>query len=140
MDRLARGFALFMNWFDGICSLVCGAWMAASALFVLPLSWNDIMPIEILAPLPIPAFMKADLLWPGIALIAVNGVPNLIALGYRFAGNPRASYLWGAIAGASLICWTVFELAFIPNGLSVFYCVLGVLQLASSLRARRCCS
>lgn len=41
MNRFARGFTLFMNWFDGICASVCGLWMMASALFVLPLSWND---------------------------------------------------------------------------------------------------
>ena len=137
MDRLARGFSLFMNWFDGVCALVCGTWMAVSALCVLPLSWNDFMPVSLLDPLPIPACMKADLLWPGIALVVVNGVPNLIALGCRFAGSLRASYTWGVVAGVLLICWTAFELVYIPNALSVFYCALGVLQLVASWRARK---
>ena len=135
--KIARGFALFMNWFDGICAPVCGLWMMASALFALPLSWNDFMPVSLLAPLPIPSFMKADFLWPGLALLLVNGAPNVIAIAFRFRANLIASYAWGMVAGVLLILWTAFELAFIPNGLSVFYPVLGILQLAASWKARK---
>ncbi len=132
LSRLCRGFALFMNWFDGICAPVCGLWMMASALFVLPLSWNDWMPVSILDPLPIPAFMKEDLLWAGLALLLVNGLPNIIALVFRFRGNRRVSYAWGSAAGILLILWTSFELVFIPNALSCFYLALGILQLIAS--------
>ena len=135
MDKLARGFALFMNWFDGICAPVCGAWMMASALFVLPLSWNDWMPASILDPLPIPDFMKQDLFWAGLALLLINGVPNVVALVFRFRGKLATSYRWGIVAGTLLILWTMFELVFIPNGLSAFSLLLGVLQLASSWNA-----
>ncbi|WP_206214058.1 hypothetical protein [Adlercreutzia sp. ZJ154] len=140
MNKVARGFALFMNWFDGVCAFLCGLWMMASALFTLPLSWNDWMPISLLDPLPLPDFMKSDFLWPGLALMLVNGVPNIIALVLRFRGNREASYAWGCIAGALLIVWTVFEMVFIPNGLSVFYLVLGVMQLVASARAFACCN
>ncbi len=136
MDKFARGFALFMNWFDGICAPVCGLWMMASALFVLPISWNDWMPASILDPLPIPDFMKQDLFWAGLALLIVNGVPNMVALVFRFRGNLATSYSWGIFAGILLILWTTFELIFIPNGLSVFYLVLGILQLLASWRSR----
>lgn len=136
MGKLARGFALFMNWFDGICAPVCGLWMMASALFVLPLSWNDWMPPSILDPMPLPAFMKEDLFWAGLALLLVNGLPNVVALVLRFKGNMSASYAWGIVAGILLILWTVFELTFIPNGLSAFYLMLGVLQLAASWHSR----
>ena len=135
MNKFARGFALFMNGFDGICAPVCGAWMMTSALFVLPLSWNDWMPASILDPLPIPDFMKQDLFWAGLALLLVNGVPNVIALVFRFRGKLATSYRWGIVAGTLLILWTTFELIFIPNGLSAFYLLLGVLQLASSSHA-----
>lgn len=54
LTKMARGFTLFMSWFDGICVLICGLWMMASALFVLPISWNDWMPVSILGSLPIP--------------------------------------------------------------------------------------
>lgn len=132
LDKFARGFALFMNWLNGICAPVCGLWMMASTLFVLPLSWNEWMPASILDPLPIPDFMKVDLLWAGLALFLVNGLPNIIALVFRFRRNLSASYAWGIVAGILLILWTVFELTFIPNGLSAFYLVLGILQLVAS--------
>lgn len=130
-DKLARGFALFMNWFNGICAPVCGLWMMAGALLPLPVSWNDVMPLELIAPLPLPAFMKASYFWPGLALLLVNGLPNVVALVLRFRGNRAASYAWGLAAGCLLVVWTVFELVFIPNGLSVFYLALGVLQLTA---------
>lgn len=135
LGRLSRAFALFMNWFDGICASVCGVWMMASAFFTLPLSWNDWMPASILDPLPIPDFMKQDLFWAGLALLLVNGVPNVIALVFRFRGKLAVSYRWGITAGILLIFWTMFELVFIPNGLSAFYLLLGVLQLVSSSHA-----
>lgn len=135
LDKLCRGFALFMNWFNGICAIFCGLWMMASALFTLPLSWNDWMPATILEPLPIPAFMKEDLFWAGLALLLVNGLPNVIALAFRFQGRMRTTYAWGIAAGILLILWTSFELAFIPNALSCFYLVLGALQLVASWRS-----
>ena len=135
-DKLVRGFALFMNWFDGLCAPVCGLWMMASALFVLPLSWNEWMPVSILDPLPLPAFMKENLFWAGLALLFVNGLPNVIALALRFKDDLATSYSWGIAAGILLILWTAFELAFIPNGVSAFYLVLGILQLLASWSSR----
>ncbi len=135
-SKLARGFALFMNWFDGICAPVCGLWMMASALFALPLSWNDWMPASILDPLPLPAFMKEDLFWAGLALLLVNGLPNVVALALRSRGRLAASYAWGIAAGALLISWTALELAFIPNGVSACYLALGALQLIASWHSR----
>ncbi len=97
LGRLSRAFALFMNWFDGICASVCGVWMMASAFFTLPLSWNDWMPASSLDPLPIPDLMKQDLFWAGFALLLVNGVPNVIALVFRFRGKLAVSYRWASL-------------------------------------------
>lgn len=135
LNRLARDFALFMNWFDGICATFCGAWMALSGVIALPLSWSDWMPVELLEPLPLPDFMTTSFLWAGIALALVNGLPNIIALALRLKGNRAASYAWGIAAGMLLICWTAFELVYIPNGLSVFYLILGILQALASWHA-----
>ena len=129
LARVSRGFALFMNWFDGVCSIVCGGFMALSGLIALPVSWNDVMPIEFLGVLPLP--------WPGVALALVNGAPNIVALAMRFRGKRAASYRWGIAAGVLLIAWTAFELAFMPNGISAFYLALGVLQTAASWHALR---
>ena len=137
LARASRGFALFMNWFDGACSVVCGGFMALSGLVALPVSWNDVMPIEFLGVLPLPEPLIATWFWPGVALALVNGAPNIVALAMRFRGKRAASYRWGIAAGVLLIAWTAFELAFMPNGISAFYLALGVLQTAASWHALR---
>ncbi|WP_157938908.1 hypothetical protein [Enteroscipio rubneri] len=137
LARVSRGFALFMNWFDGICSVVCGGFMALSGLVAMPVSWNDVMPIELLGVLPLPEPLIATWFWPGVALALVNGAPNIVALTLRFRRRRAASYRWGIAAGVLLIAWTAFELVFMPNGISAFYLALGVLQTAASWHALR---
>ena len=135
-EVMARRFSLFMNWLNGICAPICGLWMMLSALFDLPLSWNDWMPLSIYDPFPFHDVFFTSHFWPGLALLLVNGVPNIIALFVRHRGNMRAWVRWCTIAGVLLIIWTAVELVLIPNGISVFYFVLGVLQLISALRLR----
>ena len=133
---MARGFSLFMNWFNGICAPVCGLWMMLSALFELPLSWNDWMPLSIYDPFPLHDVFFTSHFWPGLALLLVNGVPNIIALVVRRRGTTRQWAGWCVLAGVLLIAWTGFELMLIPNGVSIFYFVLGVLQLVAAVRVR----
>ena len=92
------------------------------------------MPISLLEPLPIPDLMTADFFWPGLALLLVNGVPNIVALILRHRGDIRGFHVWGLLAGVLLVVGTVFEMVFIPNGVSLFYAVLGVLQFVANLR------
>ena len=137
MDRLCRGFSLFMNWFNGICAPVCGLWMMLSALVDLPLSWNDWMPLSIYDPFPLHDVFFTSHFWPGLALLLVNGAPNIAALVVRRRSGEGAWVRWCAIAGALLVIWTVVELLIIPNGISVFYFALGVLQLVAALHLRK---
>ena len=126
-----------MNWFNGIAAAVCGIWMMLSALFSLPLSWNDWMPLSIYDPFPLHDVFFTSHFWPGLALLLVNGVPNIVALIVRRRNEMAGWVNWCTIAGALLVIWTVTELLIIPNGMSVFYFVLGVLQLAAALRLRK---
>lgn len=137
MSKLVRGFSLFMNWFNGICAPLCGTWMMLSALIDLPLSWNDWMPLSIYDPFPLHDVFFTSHFWPGLALLLVNGVPNIGALVMRRRGDEVAWITWCTAAGALLVAWTVTELVIIPNGLSVFYFVLGALQLAAALGMRK---
>ena len=136
MSRICRGFSLFVNWFNGICAPVCGVWMMLSALTDLPLSWNDWMPLSIYDPFPLHDVFFMSHFWPGLALFLVNGAPNIAALVAHRLGDEDAWIRWCVTAGALLVVWTVVELLIIPNGLSVFYFVLGVLQLAAALYLR----
>ena len=126
-----KKFSLFMNWFNGICAPVCGLWMMLSALFELPLSWNDWMPLSIYGPFPFHDVFFTSHFWPGLALLLVNGVPNIVALVLR-RKNEGAWRRACLVAGVLLILWTVVEMLIIPNGLSVFYLILGVLQTAAA--------
>ena len=140
MDKFCRGFSLFMNWFNGICAPVCGGWMMLSALMPLPLSWNDWMPLSIYDPFPFHDVFFTSHFWPGLALFLVNGVSNIVALIMRGRGDMHGWVTWCTIAGTLLVIWTGIEMIFIPNGISIFYLVLGVLQLASALHLRFRCN
>ena len=134
LDRLARGFALFVNWFDGVCAVVCGGLM-----MVLGLTGPDnaFMPLSVYDSFPLHDVFFTSHFWPGLALVLVNGVPNLVALALRFRGKRAASYAAGMAAGGLLVAWTLVETAFMPNPVTVVYLVIGALQLAASWRARR---
>lgn len=126
-----------MNWFNGVCAPLCGVWMMLSALMDLPLSWNDWMPLSIYDPFPLHDVFFTSHFWPGLALLLVNGVANIVALVVRHRGDREAWITWCTIAGALLVAWTVVELIIIPNGISVFYFVLGLLQLTAALYLRK---
>ena len=87
MKKLCRGYSLFMNWFNGICAPLCGGWMMLSAVIDLPLSWNDWMPLTIYDPFPFHDVFFTSHFWPGLALLLVNGVANIVALVMRRRGN-----------------------------------------------------
>ena len=131
VSAFARGFSTFVNWFNGAAAVVCGVWMILSACINLPLSWNDWMPLSIYDPFPLHDVFFTSHFWPGLALLLVNGVPNISAI---VAHRRRSSSWpqWCLAAGVLLIAWTVVELVVIPNGLSVFYLVVGIFQTASA--------
>lgn len=135
--KLSRGFSTFMNWFDGICAPLCGIWMMASALVTLPLSWNDWMPLSIYDPFPFHDVFFTSHFWPGLALLLVNGAPNIIAIAKKHRSGDAAWVRWCIVAGALLVVWTTTELFIIPNGLSIFYFVLGVLQAVTAVYLER---
>ena len=132
MQKASRGFSLFMNWFNGICAPVCGGWMMLSALVDLPLSWNDWMPLSIYDPFPFHDVFFTSHFWPGLALLLVNGVSNIIALVLRRKGEAPWHRACLA-AGILLLCWTIAETLIIPNGLSAFYLILGILQTIAAV-------
>ena len=137
MLKLCRGYSLFINWFNGICAVICGLWMMLSALFDLPVSWNDWMPLSIYDPFPFHDVFFTSHFWPGLALLLVNGTFNIAAIVARLRGDQKAWIDCCTIAGVLLVIWTVTELVLIPNGISIFYFVIGVLQLAAALVLRR---
>jgi len=133
---MPKRFCIFVNWFNGICAPVCGLWMMLSALCNLPLSWNDLMPLSIYDPFPFHDIFFTSHFWPGLALLLVNGVPNIVAIIARHRCSSGSWVAWSIIAGTLLIVWTTIELLLIPNGVTVFYFALGLLQLTAALAVR----
>ena len=133
MDKLCRGYSLFINWFNGICAVICGVWMMLSALVDLPMSWNDWMPLSIYDPFPFHDVFFTSHFWPGLALLLVNGVSNIVAIVMRRRSGYHAWVRCCIVAGCLLLVWTITELIIIPNGISIFYFVLGLLQFGAAI-------
>lgn len=119
---------------NGVSAAACGFFMMAGAADALPASlegafasFNGMVPL--VQRLPLPSFMAANLFWPGLALVLVNGVANLVAVAW-FAMHDRRARGWALAAGLLLIGWCAFELAFMANPVSAAYLVVGLVQTA----------
>ena len=77
--------------------------MMLSALCNLPLSWNDWMPLSIYDPFPFRDVFFTSHFWSGLALLLVNGVPNIVALIVRRRNGMAGWVNWCTIAGALLV-------------------------------------
>lgn len=126
--------------FNGVCAVACGGFMMAGAAGALPalfegaFSFFNAM-VPAIQALPLPAFMTQDLFWPGLALLLVNGVANLVAT-VLFARHDRRARAWALAAGVLLVCWCALELAYLPNAVSAAYFAMGVVQTACSAAMR----
>lgn len=130
--------------FNGICAVACGFFMMAGAAGALPSSldsafalFNDMVPV--IRRLPLPEFMAVNLFWPGLALALVNGVANLVASWLFLRRREALARRWALAAGVLLIGWCAFELAYLPNPVSVAYLVVGIVQTvcAGAMRPAR---
>ena len=78
--------------------------------------------------LPFAEIFFQDLLFPGIALLTVNGLTNIISAFLIFSRNKYAA-LSGMICGIILILWIFVQFYIFPlNFMSTLYFVFGLLQ------------
>ena len=59
--------------FNGVCAVVCGGFMMAGAAGILPPAFGELfgffdLMVPLIQRMPLPAYMTADLFWPGLAL------------------------------------------------------------------------
>ena len=79
--------------------------------------------------LPFADVLFQDYIFPGIALIIVNGITNLTAATLILC-KKRIGYVLGTIFGFTLMLWIIIQFVIFPaNVLSTTYFILGVLQL-----------
>ncbi len=130
--QTARGFLLFWCLFIGV-----GAVAGAVGMLVAPdgsaLGMQTMLPC--FQVLPFADVLFQDFVFPGIALLCVNGLPNLLAAALML-GKKRAGVTLGGILGITLMLWICIQFfIFEFNFMSTSYFVFGALQAATGYAA-----
>ena len=128
----ARRALLFWCLFIGIGAV-------AGAVGMLAAPDGSALGMEGLLPyfqvLPLAEYLYQDFVFPGIALLCVNGIPNLIAAALLFR-HKKAGIILGGIFGLTLMAWITIQFVIFPaNFMSTTYFIFGFLQAAAGLAA-----
>lgn len=119
----ARYALIFWTLFIGV-GAVAGATGMMSAPDGSALGMQGMLPY--FQVLPFASVLFRDFLFPGIALLVVNGVTNLVAAGFLFAKKKAGIYL-GGIFGVTLMLWIIIQFVIFPaNFMSTIYFFFGL--------------
>ena len=121
----ARKWLIFWALFIGI-----GAVAGALGMIIDPTGKS--MGMDAMLPyfqkLPFADVLFQDFLFPGIALLIVNGITNLTAAGLLLA-KKEVGVLLGGIFGVTLMLWICIQFYMFPlNFMSTIYFVFGLCQ------------
>lgn len=127
-----RKALLFWCLFIGI-----GALWGAAAMFLRP--DGSILQMQAMLPyfqkLPLANLLFRDYVFPGIALLCVNGIPNIVAAILLFQ-KKKAGLVCGTLFGITLMLWICIQFyMFPPNVLSTAYFIFGLLQTITGYAA-----
>ena len=108
-----------------------GAFVGGIAMLIEPN--GSILRMEAMLPyfqvLPFADILFQNYIFPGIALIIVNGISNTVA-SILMLRNKRIGYILGTLFGFTLMLWIIIQFVIFPmNALDIIYFTLGVLQL-----------
>ena len=124
-----RNIQIFWSLFIGI-----GAYGGAFMMIAYPsgiFGMNEMLPA--FQKLPFAEILFQNLLFPGIALLIVNGLTNTISAVFIFRRSNYAA-VSGMICGIILMLWIVVQFYIFPlNFMSTLYFVFGFLQAANGL-------
>ena len=137
MHALRQLLRLDFSGLPGILTLCLGA--VAGAVGMLAAPDGSALGMEGLLPyfqvLPLAEYLYQDFVFPGIALLCVNGIPNLIAAALLFR-HKKAGIILGGIFGLTLMAWITIQFVIFPaNFMSTTYFIFGFLQAAAGLAA-----
>jgi len=128
--KTLRGIQIFWSLFIGL-----GALWGASTMFIDP-SGKMFYMEELLPPmqvLPYPEIFFTNLIFPGICLLLVNGITNIIAA-ILLLRKRKSGYYAGMICGIILMLWITVQFFVFPlNGLSIAYFIFGILQFLNGI-------
>ena len=108
-----------------------GAYVGGICMLIKP--DGSLLRMENLLPyfqvLPFADIVFQDYVFPGIALIIVNGISNTVA-SILIIRNKRIGYVLGTLFGFTLMLWIIIQFVIFPmNALDIIYFTLGTLQL-----------
>lgn len=124
--KITRKFLIFWCLFVGI-----GALWGSINMFIDPT--GKLLQMDTMLPyfqvLPFSNILFQNYIFPGIALLIVNGISNLIAT-YLLIKNKKSGIILGTIFGLTLMLWITIQFIIFPtNILSITYFVVGIIQL-----------
>lgn len=130
--KIARKFLIFWTLFVGI-----GAVGGAIGMFAD--TTGALMGMDAMLPyfqkLPLAEYVFQDFLFPGIALLIVNGITNLTAA-VLLIKNKKAGVYCGGIFGVTLMLWICIQFYMFPmNFMSTAFFVIGFLQAITGYAA-----
>lgn len=128
----ARKILIFWCLFIGVGALFGSACMLAKPD-------GSLMGMQGLLPffqvLPFANVLFQDFVFPGISLLCVNGIPNLIAAALMLK-KKRSGTVMGGILGLVLMAWIAIQFVIFPsNFMSNIYFTFGILQFLTGLAA-----
>ena len=85
--------------------------------------------------LPFSKYLFQDFIFPGISLLIVNGITNLVAATLLLA-KKKAGIICGGIFGVTLMLWICIQFVIFPlNFMSTIYFIFGFLQAVTGYAA-----
>jgi len=129
MYRAARIWLLIVSGLNGVAGLLCGSLLIArpdgSLLMAAAL-------LPVVKRFPLADVFFRDMLWIGVAMLLVLGIPNAIAFAALLRRDAR-QYQLSLAAAALLMLWCAVELPFMFNFAAVGYFIVGVVSAAFSV-------
>lgn len=126
--KISRRFLIFWCFFIGL-----GAVWGSLCMFIDPtgVRFGFDMFFEGFKKLPFYDILFQNLIFPGISLLIVNGISNLVA-GILILKGKRSGIVLGMIFGVTLMLWITIQFVIFPaNPLSISYFIFGLLQLVT---------
>ncbi|MGN1189443.1 MAG: flavodoxin family protein [Candidatus Ornithospirochaeta sp.] len=85
--------------------------------------------------LPLSNLLYQNYIFPGIALLLINGIPNLVAF-YLLMKKKKKGVVLGGILGVTLMLWITIQFVIFPsNILSQSYFIFGLIQALTGYMA-----
>ena len=130
--NLTRKILIFWCLFIGV-----GALVGSTCMLIKP--DGSLMRMQGLLPyfqvLPLAEVLYQNYVFPGIALLCVNGIPNLIAA-VLLLRRKKSGVVLGGVLGLTLMAWITIQFVIFPsNFLSIAYFIFGILQALTGLAA-----